>query len=95
MVGEDELNYQRKKSRTQQKSVSCGKNRARASGFEYDFAHGSTERHLPENGPFGPRSFPENGKKVDFIIEGDDVEIDRNMVDMMADPFGSSYPEFC
>ncbi|MFA5322866.1 MAG: chemotaxis protein CheA [Smithella sp.] len=27
-----------------------------------------------------------NGKKVDFIIEGDDVEIDRNMVDMMADP---------
>ncbi|MGD0278734.1 MAG: chemotaxis protein CheA [Smithella sp.] len=27
-----------------------------------------------------------NGKKVDFTIEGEDIEIDRNMVDMVADP---------
>jgi len=27
-----------------------------------------------------------NGKKVNFITEGDEVEIDRNMVDMVADP---------
>lgn len=27
-----------------------------------------------------------NGKIVNFITEGDDVEIDRNMVDMVADP---------
>jgi two-component system, chemotaxis family, sensor kinase CheA len=27
-----------------------------------------------------------NGKKVNFIIEGDEIEIDRNMVDMVADP---------
>jgi two-component system chemotaxis sensor kinase CheA len=27
-----------------------------------------------------------NGKKVNFITEGDEVEIDRNMVDMVAEP---------
>ena len=27
-----------------------------------------------------------NGKRVNFITEGDEVEIDRNMVDMVADP---------
>jgi two-component system chemotaxis sensor kinase CheA len=27
-----------------------------------------------------------NGKKVNFITEGDETEIDRNMVDMVADP---------
>ncbi|HUN55622.1 MAG TPA: chemotaxis protein CheA [Smithella sp.] len=27
-----------------------------------------------------------NGKKVNFTIEGEDIEIDRNMVDMVADP---------
>ncbi len=27
-----------------------------------------------------------NGKRVNFTIEGEDIEIDRNMVDMVADP---------
>ena len=27
-----------------------------------------------------------NGKRVDFTTEGEDIEIDRNMVDMVADP---------
>ena len=86
MVGQDELIVSRKHHELNKKISQAGKIVRELHDLSLIL------RMVPLKGTFQKMArlvrdlSQKNGKIVNFITEGDDVEIDRNMVDMVADP---------
>ena len=86
MVGQDELIVNRKHHELNKKISQAGKIVRELHDLSLIL------RMVPLKGTFQKMArlardlSQKNGKKVNFITEGDETEIDRNMVDMVADP---------
>ena len=86
MVGQDELIINRKHHELNKKISQAGKIVRELHDLSLIL------RMVPLKGTFQKMArlardlSQKNGKKVNFITEGDETEIDRNMVDMVADP---------
>ena len=86
MVGQDELIINRKYHELNKKISQAGKIVRELHDLSLIL------RMVPLKGTFQKMArlardlSQKNGKKVNFITEGDETEIDRNMVDMVADP---------